>query len=62
MIWDYEIGFFKYFSKNKTEVNCINSYPINKVVENYIISQEYILIESENNKPKLKEGKIVVLI
>lgn len=62
MIWDYEVGYYKYSNKNQTSLNCISLYPFNYITEEYIKSQGYINIESENNLPKLHNGKIVVLI
>lgn len=62
MIWDYEIGFYRYLNRNQTNLDCINSYPITSFIQEYISNQEFINIEFENNKPKLTEGKIVVLI
>lgn len=61
-IWDYEVGYYKYINNNQTSLNCINLYPFNKIVEQYLKSQDYINIESENNLPKLYNGKIVILI
>lgn len=62
MIWDYEIGFFKYLNKNEIIINCINTYPITPYIQEYITNQEFINIEFNNNKPKLIDGKVVVLI
>lgn len=62
MIWDYEIGFYRYLNRNQTNLDCINFYPINSFIQEYIFNQEFINIEFENDKPKLTEGKIVVLI
>ena len=62
MIWDYEIGFFKYLNKNEIIINCINTYPITPYIQEYITKQEFINIEFDNNNTKLIDGKVVVLI
>lgn len=62
MIWNYEIGFYKYSNKNQSIIDCISHYPINQSIEDYISNQEYVIIETENEKPKLLDGKVIVLI
>lgn len=49
-------------NKNESIINCINLYPITPSIQEYITKQEFINIEFDNNKPKLEQGKIVVLI
>lgn len=61
-VWNYEIGFYKYINRTESIINCINIYPITPFIQKYISEQSFINIEFENDKPKLIEGKIVVLI
>jgi len=62
MIWDYEIGYYKYQSKETPIIDCINYYPINDFIHEYLLKQDFIKLESEDNKPKIIDGKIIALI
>ena len=62
MIWDYEVGYYRYTSKEKPIVDCLNSYPINDFITEYLLKQKFVEFEYENNSPKTINGKIIVLI
>ena len=61
-IWDYEVGYYKYKSKEKPIVDCLNYYPINDSITEHILNQEFVEFEYDNNTPKTIDGKIIVLI
>jgi hypothetical protein len=61
-IWDYEVGYYKYNSKEKPIVDCLSYYPINDYITEHILNQEFIEFEYDNNNPKTINGKIIVLI
>jgi hypothetical protein len=62
MIWGYEIGYYKYESKQKPIVDCLNYYPINESITEYLLRQEFIELEYYDGIPKTIDGKIIVLI
>lgn len=62
MIWDYEIGYYKYQAKETPIIDCINYYPINDFINEYLLRQDFIKLEYHNNEPKKIDGKIIVLI
>ena len=62
MIWGYEIGHYKYESKQKPIVDCLNYYPINESITEYLLRQEFIELEYYDVIPKTIDGKIIVLI
>ena len=61
-IWDYEVGYYKYTSKETPIVDCLNYYPINDFITEYLLQQEFIEFEYNNNLPKTINGKIIALI
>jgi hypothetical protein len=61
-IWGYEIGYYKYASKEEPIINCLNYYPINNFILEHILNQEFIEFEHNNGLPKIIDGKIIVLI
>ena len=61
-IWDYEIGYYRYSPKGKPIIDCISYYLINDFINEYLLKQEFVEFEYENETPKTIEGKIIVLI
>jgi hypothetical protein len=61
-IWDYEVGYYKYTSKETPIVDCLNYYPINEFITEYLLKQEFVEFEYDNDTPKTIDGKIIVLI
>jgi hypothetical protein len=61
-IWDYEVGYYKYVSNQKPIVDCLNYYPINDFITEYLLRQEFVEFEYDNDTPKTIDGKIIVLI
>jgi hypothetical protein len=43
-------------------VDCLNYYPINDFITEYLLKQKFVEFEYENNIPKTINGKIIVLI
>jgi hypothetical protein len=62
MIWGYEIGYYKYKSSTTPMVDCLNCYPINDTIKDYIINQKFVEFEYEKSNVKLLNGKIIALI
>ena len=61
-IWDYEVGYYKYVSKQNSIVDCLNYYPINEFIIEYLLIQEFVEFEYDNDISKTIDGKIIVLI
>jgi hypothetical protein len=61
-IWDYEVGYYKYTSKEIPIVDCLNYYPINEFITEYLLKQNFVEFEYDNDTPKTIDGKIIVLI
>jgi histidinol phosphatase-like PHP family hydrolase len=58
-----QIGYFKYKSTIPTIVDCVREYPITEFILDKIKKNELVWeIESERQKPKLHNGKLIVLI
>ena len=58
-----EIGYFKYKSTIPTIVDCIREYPITEFILDKIEKDELVWeLETEEQKPKLHNGKFIVLI
>jgi hypothetical protein len=61
-IWDYEVGYYRYTSGQKPIVDCLNYYPMNEFITQYLLKQEFVEFEYDNHIPKTIDGKIIVLI
>jgi hypothetical protein len=58
-----DIGYFKYKSHTPTIVDCIKEYPITEFILEKIKKKELVWeFEMEEQKPKLYNGKLIVLI
>jgi len=62
MIWGYEIGYYKYKPTKKPPIECINHYPINESIIEYILQQQFVEFDFENENLKTIDGRVVVLI
>jgi hypothetical protein len=56
------IGYYKYYPTNPNIADCIREYPITEDILRYIKKTGLYKIEYQNSKPKLIDGKFVVLI
>jgi hypothetical protein len=56
------IGYYKYYPTNPNIADCIREYPITDEILKYIKKTGLYVLEYENTKPKLINGKFVVLI
>jgi hypothetical protein len=56
------IGYYKYYPTNPNIADCIREYPITEDILRYIKKTGLYNIEYQNSKPKLIDGKFVVLI
>jgi hypothetical protein len=58
-----DIGYFKYRSHNPLIVDCIKEYPITEFILEKIEKKELMWeFEMEEEKPKLYNGKLIILI
>ena len=58
-----DIGYYKYESHTPTIVDCIKEYPITEFILEKIKKEELFWeFEMEEEKPKLYNGKLIVLI
>lgn len=58
-----DIGYYKYKSLTPTIVDCIKEYPITEFILEKIKKEELVWeYEMEEQKPKLYNGKLIVLI
>ena len=58
-----EIGYFKYKSTAPTIVDCVREYPITEFILDKIKNNELVWeLETEEQTPKLFNGKFIVLI
>jgi len=58
-----DIGYFKYKSHTPTMVDCIKEYPITEFILEKIEKKELMWeFEMEEEKPKLYNGKLIILI
>lgn len=58
-----DIGYYKYKSHTSTIVDCIKEYPITEFILEKIKKKELFWeFEMEEEKPKLYNGKLIVLI
>jgi hypothetical protein len=57
-----KVGYYKYEPSNPLLVECVREYPITQEILEYLKKTNSIKFELENNKPKLIDGKMVVLI
>lgn len=59
-----DIGYFKYKSHTPTIVDCIKEYPITEFILEKIKKKELIweIEMEEEKKPKLHNGKLIILI
>lgn len=56
------IGYYKYEPSTLNIADCIREYPITEDILRYIKKTGLYKIEYQNSKPKLIDGKFVVLI
>ena len=58
-----DIGYYKYKSHTPTIVDCVREYPITEYILEKIKKEELVWeFELEEQKPKLCNGKLIVLI
>ena len=58
-----DIGYYKYKSLTPTIVDCVREYPITEFILEKIKKEELVWeFEMEEGKPKLCNGKLIVLI
>ena len=58
-----DIGYYKYKSLTPTIVDCIREYPITEFILEKIKKEDLVWeYEMEEQKPKLYNGKLIVLI
>ena len=63
MINYIDIGYYKYKSLTPTIVDCVREYPITEFILEKIKKEELDWeFEMEEQKPKLYNGKLIVLI
>ena len=56
------IGYYKYKSINPNIADCVREYPITEDILRYIEKTKLFKIEYQDSRPKLINGKFVVLI
>jgi hypothetical protein len=58
-----DIGYYKYKSLTPSIVDCVREYPITEFILEKIKKEELVWeFEMEEQKPKLYNGKLIVLI
>jgi hypothetical protein len=58
-----DIGYYKYKSLTPSIVDCVREYPITEFILEKIKKEELVReFEMEEQKPKLYNGKLIVLI
>jgi hypothetical protein len=58
-----DIGYYKYKSLTPSIVDCVREYPITDLILEKIKKEELLWeLEMEEQKPKLYNGKLIVLI
>jgi len=56
------IGYYRYYPTNPNISDCIREYPITEEVLKYIKKTGLFKLEYQDSKPRLINGKFVVLI